>query len=80
VRGGQTLESWNEAMSEAVKLIVNGYVRLKDRVKIEELREHRLALRDSLRGKNSEVFDTTYLSGVIDGELEVIEAGLTRLQ
>lgn len=67
-------------MSEAVKLIVGGFVRLKDRVKIEELREHRQGLRNALRGKNSEVFDTTYLSDVIDSELEVIEAGLASLQ
>ena len=67
-------------MSEAVKLIVDGYVRLKDRVKIEELREHRQGLRNTLKGKQSEVFDTSYLSDVIDRELEVIEAGLTSLQ
>ena len=67
-------------MSEAVKLIVDGYVRLKDRLKIEELREHRQGLRNALKGKHSEVFDTTYLAHVIDTELEVIEAGLTRLQ
>jgi hypothetical protein len=67
-------------MSEAVKLIVDGYVRLKDRVKIEELRDHRQALREALKVKNSEVFNTTYLSHVIDSELEVIEAGFTSLQ
>ena len=67
-------------MSEAIKLIVDGYVRLKDREKIEELREHRQGLRNSLKGKHSEVFDTNYLSHVIDTELEVIEAGLTILQ
>ncbi|SHN80993.1 hypothetical protein [Bradyrhizobium erythrophlei] len=67
-------------MSEAVKLIVDGYVRLKDRVKIEELREHRQGLRNALKGKNSDAFDTGYLSRLLDSELEVIEAGLTSLQ
>jgi hypothetical protein len=53
---------------------------LKDRVKIEELRDHRQGLRDALKSRQSDVFDTSYLSHVIDDELEVIEAGLTSLQ
>ena len=67
-------------MSEAVKLIVDGYVRLRDRKKIEELREHRQRLRNALKDKNSDAFDTGYLSRLLDSELEVIEAGLTSLQ
>ena len=67
-------------MSEAVKLIVDAYVSLKDRVAIEELREHRQALRKTLQATTNGVFDPSYLTRVIDGDLEAIEAGLERLQ
>jgi hypothetical protein len=67
-------------VSEALTLIVDGYVRVRDRKKIEELREHRQGLRNALKGHDSGVFDTSYLSRLIDSELEVIEAGLTSLQ
>lgn len=67
-------------MSEAVKLIVDAYVNLKDRAAIEELREHRRALRETLQAQTNGVFDPSYLTGVIDGDLEAIEAGLARLQ
>ena len=67
-------------MSEAVKLIVEAYVNLKDRVAIEELREHRQALRKTLQDKTNGAFDASYLTRVIDGDLEAIEAGLERLQ
>ena len=67
-------------MSESVKLIVDGYVRLKDREKIESLREHRRALRAALHSKVGEEFDTGYLTSVIDSDLHEIEAGLARLQ
>ena len=63
-----------------MKLIVDGYVRLRDRKKIEELREHRQRLRNALKDKSSDAFDTSYLSRLLDSELEVIEAGLTSLQ
>jgi hypothetical protein len=35
-------------MSEAVKLIVAGYIRLKDRKAIEDMRRHRQRLRKDL--------------------------------
>jgi hypothetical protein len=67
-------------VSESVKLIVDGYVRLNDREKIEALREHRRALRDVLQSKASAHFDTSYLMSVIDSDLDEIKAGLARLQ
>jgi hypothetical protein len=67
-------------VSEAVKLIVDGYVRLRHREKIEELRDHRQILRQSIQANAGEGFDTGNLMRAIEGDLVEIEAGLARLQ
>ena len=67
-------------MSEAVKLIVDAFVRLKDREKIEELREHRRLLRKSLEERTSSAFDVGPAIRLMDSDLKAIEAGLERLQ
>jgi len=64
----------------AIKLIVDGYVRLKDREKIEELREHRWTLRRTIQEKAGDWFDASHLVQVIEADLAEIEAGLARLQ
>jgi hypothetical protein len=67
-------------MSEATKLIVEGYLSLKDRGSLEELREHRQALRKQLQlqlGKSA--FDPAKSIQLFESDLEVIEAGLSRL-
>jgi hypothetical protein len=44
-------------MSEAVKLIVAGYIRLKDRKAIEDMRLHRQRLRNDLMERSKGCFD-----------------------
>jgi hypothetical protein len=67
-------------VSEAVRLIVDALVKLKDRQKIEELREHRRMLRRSLQDRVGGVFELDRTIETIDGDLSEIEAGLERLQ
>jgi hypothetical protein len=45
-------------VSEAVKLIVDGYVRLRDRKKIEELRDHRQMLRQNIQAAVGDGLDS----------------------
>ena len=69
-------------MSEAIKMIVDGYVRLKDREALEELRSHRRRLRQQLQEHRQGSFGTFDVSKSIqtfDAEVLVIEAGLERL-
>lgn len=69
-------------MSEAMKMIVDGYVRLKDREALEELRSHRRRLRQQLQEQRQSsfgTFDVTKSIQTFDAEVLVIEAGLERL-
>lgn len=66
-------------MSEAIKLIVDGYVSLKDRTAIEDLRAHRLRLRKQLQDQPKSWVDVSRSTQLFDEELRVIEAALTRL-
>ena len=65
-------------MSEAIKLIVEGYLTLKDRTAIEDLRAHRQRLRQQLQDQKGWV-DVGRSTELFDDELRVIEAALTRL-
>lgn len=65
-------------MSEAVKLIVDAYVTLKDRKSIEELRGHRQMLRAKLQAIDG--IDVSSSIELIDSDLREIEAGMSRLQ
>ncbi|MGB9174852.1 MAG: hypothetical protein WCC35_25115 [Bradyrhizobium sp.] len=65
-------------MSEAVKLIVDASVTLKDRKSMEELREHRQMLRAKLQA--IKVLDVSSSIELIDSDLSEIEAGMSRLQ
>ena len=67
-------------MSEATKLIVNGYLSLGDRASLESLREHRLRLRKQLQlqsGKSA--FNPARSIQLFESDLEVIEAALSRI-
>ncbi len=67
-------------MSEAVKLIVEGYLSLKDRGALEDLRAHRQRLRKELHDRSSsglEVVGRT--TQLFDEELIVIESAIHRL-
>lgn len=67
-------------MSESVRLIVNAYVRLRDRQAIEQLREHRRLLREKLQAIAGGDFDPSRSLRLIDSDLSEIDAGLARLQ
>ena len=67
-------------MSEAVKLIVDTLVGLKDRRAIEEMRDHRQGLRRKLQERDGRPFSLDSAIGVMDSDLHEIEAGLARLQ
>jgi hypothetical protein len=65
-------------MSEAIELIVDAYVQLKDRKALEDLRMHRRKLAVDLKERTG--LDLSQSIGQIDEEIGVIEAGLERLK
>jgi hypothetical protein len=67
-------------MSEAAKLIVNGYLSLGDRASLEELRAHRQRLRKQLQEQSSGAFDPSKTVELFDSDLQVIEAAISRLR
>ena len=66
-------------MSEATRLIVEGYLRLKDRTALESMREHRQRLRKQLQEAPKSWVDTTRPVQLFDEELSIIEAAINRL-
>lgn len=66
-------------MSDAVKLIVDAYVSLKDRAALEEMREHRQRLRKSLQEKAGGWVDVSRSIQIFDEDIEAVEAGLAGL-
>jgi hypothetical protein len=66
-------------MSEAIKLIVEGYLTLKDRKGLEDLREHRQRLRKQLQDKPKGWIDVGPSTRLFDDDLRVIEAAIDRL-
>ena len=66
-------------MSDAVKLIADAYVSLKDRAALEEMREHRQRLRKSLQEKAGGWVDVSRSIQIFDEDIEVVETGLARL-
>lgn len=64
-------------MSKAIELIVDGYVRLHNRAALEQLRFHRRNMAVELKGKTG--FDYSKTIDQIEEEIEVIEAGLSKL-
>lgn len=67
-------------MSEAVKLIVDRFVSLKDRVALEEMRQHRQRLRGELQQRADGLGMMNYSLNIIDADLRAIEEGFARLQ
>jgi hypothetical protein len=65
-------------MSQAIKLIVDGYLTLKDRSAIEDLRTHRARLRKQIQDRSSGCFDVSKATQQFDEELCVIQAALAR--
>jgi hypothetical protein len=66
-------------MSEAIQLIVDGYLTLKDRKALEDLRAHRQRLRKQLQDQPKSWVDVGPSVRLFDEELRVIEAGIDRL-
>jgi len=66
-------------MSVAVKLIVDGFVRLRDRRALETMREHRQRLRKSLQERVGGCFDVSRSIELCDDDIVIVEAGLARL-
>ena len=66
-------------MSLAVKLIVAGYIRLKDRKAIEDMRRHRQRLRKDLMERPKDYFDVGSTIQLFDEDLLTIEEGLREL-
>lgn len=67
-------------MSHSVKLIVDAFVSLKNRVALEEMREHRQMLRDQLQQRAGQPFDVGNTMKLVDEDLRLIDDGVARLQ
>ena len=65
-------------MSEAMKLIVDGYVKLSARKALDDLNAHRRRLATELRSINGP-FDLSSSIRQLEKEIEVIEDGLAKL-
>jgi hypothetical protein len=65
-------------MSEAIKLVVEGYLSLKDRGAIEEMRAHRQRLRKQLGQQPPGGIDAGAALEALDADLRVIEAAINR--
>ena len=65
-------------MSEAMKFIVDGYVKLHARKELDDLKAHRCRLAIELKSLNGP-FDLTSSIKQIEREIEVVEQGLARL-
>ena len=65
-------------MSEAMKLIVEGYLSLKDRTALEDLRAHRQRLRKQLQDQPKGFVSVEPAVQMFDEELAMIEAAINR--
>jgi hypothetical protein len=66
-------------MSQAMKLIVDGYVRLSDRQALEDLIAQHQRLLANLKARSSGVIDISISIGQIEREIAVIAEGLAKL-
>jgi hypothetical protein len=64
-------------MPLAISLIVDGYVRLGDREALETLRAHRVGMQESARSIAE--MDTSRMIATLKEEIEIVDAGLSRL-
>jgi hypothetical protein len=63
-----------------IKLIVDGYLTLKDRSAIEDLRAGRERLRKQIQDRSNGCFDVSKATDLFDVELRIIQAVLTGFQ
>lgn len=66
-------------MSQAIKLIVDGYVRLNDRQALRDVLGHRQQIGKQLKERPNSWVDVSGSIRQIDEEIAVIEAGLESL-
>jgi hypothetical protein len=66
-------------MSEAMKLIVDGYVKLGARKELDDLKAHRYRLATELKSRRGGPFDLSSSIKQLDDEIAVIQAGLAKL-
>jgi len=66
-------------MSEAMKLIVDGYVRLNDRQALKDVLGHRLEIGKRLKEQSRSWVDVSSSLRLIDEEIAEIQAGLDQL-
>jgi hypothetical protein len=66
-------------MSDAIKLIVDARVSLKDRVALEEMRQHRQRLKNELRARADQSFDFSQTIRFFDDDPTAIEEDLAKL-
>jgi hypothetical protein len=66
-------------MSEAMNLIVAGYIRLKDRKALEDMRLHRQALRNDLNRSKGCLGIVGSSIRLVDEDILAIEEGLREL-
>ena len=64
-------------MPLAMSLIVDGYVRLRDRTALEKLRTHRIEMLEAARSVVE--LDNTRMTAALMEEIELVDAGLSRL-
>jgi hypothetical protein len=65
-------------MTEALKLIVDGYLSLKNREALDEMRAHRQRLRKQLEERTPGGIDAGPAMEALDEDLRVIEAAINR--
>ena len=61
-----------------MRLIVDGYLSLKNREALEEMRAHRERLRKQLEGRTAGDIDSGPAMEALDDDLRVIEAAISR--
>jgi hypothetical protein len=70
---------WEQNMSHAIKLIVDGYVRLNDHQALRDVLEHRQQIARQLRATPRSWVDLSASIQQVDEEIAVIEAGIETL-
>lgn len=64
------------SMSEAMKLIVGGFVRLGNREALEKMRDHRQRLLQESRMRRNDAFNPESLHVILQAEIAIIDRGL----
>jgi hypothetical protein len=67
-------------MSEAMKLIVNSYVKLGSIEALEDMLDHRRRIARQLQFRSISGYDLSILTTVVDKEIALIEEGIQRMK